>query len=547
MNASVLRRFRRRYLEEHRALGGDSSATLLLHRLMSDAFLGQSGKPSARLRSFLAEFCWRLDDSPSDNALTPTALADLLPLTLNPNASGSHYTSPDVADYVARCTVLPLLLESCDTLITENGDLRSHVLHYIETAPLAAVDGLAQRVRRLRILDPTCGSGAFLLAALRIMWQMQHATDQRLNRGSFPADIVRDNLIGLDLQPEAVKVCRLRLRLELQRLTGCTPAESDNLHCGDALCSDNALSSQLFDAILGNPPYVQLEPNATCLDFETRRCGDLSALIVEQCYRCTQPGARLGLLLPISHFVTDGFAAMQQLTLRSLDRLWVAFFANRPAQLFDGAQKRLALVLGRRGEVKQPAIHTTRYLRWHRHERPRLLERLRFTPTPGFRVLPHSLEKIGSERESRILDKLLPHERLESALVTDSSHVLHYTRKFSYFLEFLDFVPQRTDRRTGHDQQPSELKNLHFRSKQSLHATIAALSSSTFFWFWNAISDGRNVNRRDLLAFPFNPEMVPPSIRRRLAKLGFSYIRQLRSTKWIMRKGSFRIGVSGKV
>jgi hypothetical protein len=67
---------------------------------------------------------------------------------------------------------------------------------------------------------------------------------------------------------------------------------------------------------------------------------------------------------------------------------------------------------------------------------------------------------------------------------------------------------------------------------------VAALSSSTFFWFWNVLSDCRNLNRRDLLAFPFDPDQIQDQLRVQLAKLGQQYLRELRrSSKKMVKSG----------
>jgi hypothetical protein len=70
---------------------------------------------------------------------------------------------------------------------------------------------------------------------------------------------------------------------------------------------------------------------------------------------------------------------------------------------------------------------------------------------------------------------------------------------------------------------------------------VAALSSSTFFWFWNVLSDCRNLNRRDLLAFPLNPAHVPVDIKSRLNILGTKYLNTLCSSSHIMLKSGLKI------
>ncbi|MGH9459232.1 MAG: Eco57I restriction-modification methylase domain-containing protein [Thermoanaerobaculia bacterium] len=75
---------------------------------------------------------------------------------------------------------------------------------------------LLERLESIRVLDPACGSGAFLLAALQ--WIARLDTSLRAIRG-VPPDlsvrrrIVADSLFGVDLKPEAVRLCELRLWL----------------------------------------------------------------------------------------------------------------------------------------------------------------------------------------------------------------------------------------------------------------------------------------------------------------------------------------------
>ena len=183
-------------------------------------------------------------------------------------------------------------------------------------------------------------------------------------------------------------------------------------------------------------------------------------------------------------------------------------------------------------------------LRWRREEFYDLFRsRIRYAPPhQNFCVFPASLEKLGSQLEVRAFGRLSQGGRkLAEAVTQYKQFQVFYTRNFGYFLAFLDFVPEVVDDKTGRRVPPSELKDLRLSSSESVEAVVAVLSSSTFFWFWNVLSDCRNLNRRDLLAFPFHPENVSSPLRHNLAGLGKRYLRELVMTSQTMQKSGLRI------
>ena len=307
------------------------------------------------------------------------------------------------------------------------------------------------------------------------------------------------------------------------------------------------MASGGFDVIVGNPPYVEykdVNETYTALGFRTEPCGDLYALCTERALELIRAGGSLGLIVPISIFGTDGFEPLQRLALTKLNPMWVSCFANRPSQLFEGAQKRITILLGRRAGGGVATVLTTQYLRWRREEFENLFRtRISYAqPLRPFSVFPAALEKLGSELETQAFGRLAaPRERLASAVRKSARTCVYYTRKFGYFLAFLDFVPKVIDSRSGKRVLPSELKEIVLSSQESVNAAVAALSSSTFYWFWTVLSDCRNLNRRDLLMFPLDPECVPPKFKQRLAELGAGYLAELRRNSKTMLKAGLEI------
>ena len=173
-------------------------------------------------------------------------------------------TERELADRRQRCQDLRHKLvqgeiQSADDLITLNLDIRQFMQDVIDTTTgpelLRAVwQAIVGRVPEksnekfrhgITILDPTCGSGAFLFAALGVLEPLYAACldrmagfvedAQKLGRAAEPdfvkvldevkkhpspdyyiyKSIILHNLFGVDIMAEAVEICKLRLFLKL--------------------------------------------------------------------------------------------------------------------------------------------------------------------------------------------------------------------------------------------------------------------------------------------------------------------------------------------
>lgn len=109
----------------------------------------------------------------------------------------------------------------------------------------AALSGRdAAAVRRIRVLDPAVGSGAFLLEVLQRLERARGPLEADERPTDRRRSIVRDNLYGVDLDPLAVRLAELRLWLALlvddeARLEDVAPLPNldQNLRQGDSLLS----------------------------------------------------------------------------------------------------------------------------------------------------------------------------------------------------------------------------------------------------------------------------------------------------------------------
>jgi hypothetical protein len=75
-------------------------------------------------------------------------------------------------------------------------------------------DGGIEKLETITVLDPACGSGAFLLSALGVIERLYRSLATDVPR-DLRQRIVSRSLYGVDLKPEAVRLCELRLWLAI--------------------------------------------------------------------------------------------------------------------------------------------------------------------------------------------------------------------------------------------------------------------------------------------------------------------------------------------
>lgn len=133
------------------------------------------------------------------------------------------------------------------------------------------------------VLDPACGTGNLLVAVVR-----------RLG----PAAVARVH--GVDLDPVAVAIARLRLRLEVPSVD---PGLLErHVRVGDGLgVGPDAHPAAPFDVVVGNPPFGgRLRPRAPVPDAAPAAYTDTSAVFLLRALDLVRPGGTVALVQPLS-------------------------------------------------------------------------------------------------------------------------------------------------------------------------------------------------------------------------------------------------------
>lgn len=110
-------------------------------------------------------------------------------------ALGMHYTSvPNILKVLN-----PLFLDDLRAQLEASGDNRAKLLN------------LRKRMARIRVFDPACGSGNFLVIAYKQMREIEAEINRRRGEEHFRSDIPLTNFRGIELRDFPAEIARLAL------------------------------------------------------------------------------------------------------------------------------------------------------------------------------------------------------------------------------------------------------------------------------------------------------------------------------------------------
>ncbi len=243
-------------------------------------------------------------------------------------AQGSHYTPRALVEFVLREAVHEFTHESTH-----------EPMHEPMHAPI-------------RILDPACGSGNFLVAAAH----------ELIARGAKSFErVLTESIFGVDIDERATELCREALLALLpadaaiavrERVTS---ALEQHVVCADAieLNFGERFGCASFDWVLGNPPFLnQLETSTAhsraraarikqLTHGAVTRYSDVAAAFLVLGLDLLAPGGRLGFVMPQSFLASNDARKARDAALARarLCSIWAC-----TERVFDGATVQVCAV-----------------------------------------------------------------------------------------------------------------------------------------------------------------------------------------------------------
>jgi hypothetical protein len=196
---------------------------------------------------------------------------------------GIYYTPPEFTGFITENTVGTIADQRIKLLERNFGIRLTEIDAKTEKNRVTAfAQNALEELQNIKIADPACGSGAFLIRAYDILEEKYKDIIDVLEihepklaeklRDKISDFILQDNLFGVDLSPEAVEIAQLALWLRSAYKRKTLADLSKNIVCGNSLISDKQIDPLAldwketfkdvfsrpnpgFDCVIGNPPW----------------------------------------------------------------------------------------------------------------------------------------------------------------------------------------------------------------------------------------------------------------------------------------------------
>lgn len=325
---------------------------------------------------------------------------------------GIYYTPRWVTDYIVRQTVGRFISE-------HNHD----------------------EILNIKVLDPACGSGSFLIRAydelLSYHARVRGKPVQELDQWDRLPILTR-NIFGVDLDGQAVEIARLNLLLRSLARRETLPSLEDNIRQGNSLISGgeaelkpyfgdswpekrpfnyeqefpDIMKAGGFDVVIGNPPYIRLHNMAIperawfFAKYKTakNKC-DVYGFFLERAVHLLKDQGILGFIIPDTWCSLDSFEPLRAYLLYHCRIVAVCTFADNPFP--ESTVSPVIVVLQKSADPNLTLQNMMKHVHLVRSAPDHTKSKQSLVPQSQILVSPHFIINLGwTEATQNLFDKL---------------------------------------------------------------------------------------------------------------------------------------------
>ncbi|KAA3597994.1 MAG: restriction endonuclease subunit M [Calditrichaeota bacterium] len=232
---------------------------------------------------------------------------------------------------------------------------------------------------KLKIIDPACGSGAFLNQALIFLINehkviddiIVELTNSPLRLFDVDKTILENNLYGVDINEESVEIAKLSLWLRTAQKDRKLSNLNDNIKCGNSLIDDPEIAGENafdwntefkeimenggFDVVIGNPPYVDIKSlekemvkGLFTVYKTTENRINLYSIFIEKAYELVRFNGFVAFINPNSILVNSSYKKIRELLIDSMTRI-----IKLPDEVFVDAKVETIIFEFRKGKKSE--------------------------------------------------------------------------------------------------------------------------------------------------------------------------------------------------
>ena len=244
-----------------------------------------------------------------------------------------------------------------------------------------------EAVKNIKIVDPACGSGAFLITAFEYLLNYNNYLDDKIFDltgvkdlfSDTTKEILQNNIFGVDLNKESVEITKLSLWLKTADGNKTLATLEDNIKCGNSLIDDPEIAGEMafdwekefpeifsnggFDIVVGNPPYVDiksLNPVEVKYYFKrfltTENRVNLYSIFIEKGIEILSKNGILSFINPNSMLVNDSYSKLRNLIFSKITHI-----VKLPDNIFEEAKVETIIFEIKNSENKINLVNVIKY------------------------------------------------------------------------------------------------------------------------------------------------------------------------------------------